>query len=136
MEFIPVNKYLCHIIDQYVNVDIDDLVSYIPKFRSYNEVKIKNDLSLTDIIVKSIHRGYRGITVHCDYIMINKHLESMKTNNILIENYLNIYYYSFLKDERNLPLCDFLCLDIIVYDEICELKYEKSMYKNFPIQML
>jgi len=52
MEFIPVNKYLCCIIDQDANVDIDQMITHIPTTRINISLDLKPGLTIMDIIIR------------------------------------------------------------------------------------
>ena len=112
------NKYLINIIDQYNFIDIKNLTKDIPKNMNiiYNTSFILNDLlTIEDIIVKCIHRGFKGFTVGKEYdFLIDEIDKKMSKNIIKIKHSGHKYLYSFIEDNRDMWFIDILKLENVI----------------------
>jgi hypothetical protein len=114
MEFIPVNKYLCRIIDQYANVNLNQMITHMPKTRTGKQFIIKHGLTLMDIVIKANQQGYKGFTIPIIYDQAIREINLLEQNsNININKFLNRLVYQIKDDKRDLYNCDFLSLDNI-----------------------
>src|SRR5271156_5552827 len=98
---LKLNKYLIQIIDSYNTINVDELISYIPKTQIKNILILREKYTLTDLIIKSINCGYKGFWIYQNDKLTCDHFESQ-----LLKNHIskfvngNINCYSFEKDER------------------------------------
>lgn len=98
---IKLNKYLIRIIDSYNTINVDELISYIPKTQIKNILILRENYTITDLIIKSINCGYKGFWIDQIDQCSCEAFESQ-----LLKNYIskfvkgNINCYSFEKDKR------------------------------------
>ena len=109
------NKYLIRIIREYNEIDIDKLVSKIPKEKIWCDNILKEDYTIEDLIIKSIINGFQGFYVHVKSELAQHYIKQcdLNINTTKFERESKIGFY-FTKDERNLKIryVDILALDI------------------------
>lgn len=111
------NKYLINIIDQYNYIDFEKLITYQPKEYEATNFILNKDLTIEDIIIKSIQRGYGGFYICKNYTFLVDPINKMLNKNI---NKIDVfkshtYQYTFKNDKRNhLSIIDILKLENVV----------------------
>lgn len=117
------NKYLINIIDEYSIINIE-------KLKKYNESKVykqlsytlNKDLTIEDIIIKAIHRGYCGFTIAKFYQnLINEIDKLISVSQILTNDKLkkyqtfNSFQYWIPTKNKDLHVLDIINMENVVF---------------------
>jgi len=110
------NKYLINIIDQYNTINIYDLTKEIPKFRYNSIFRLDKNFTTDDVLIKSIHRGYKGFYINKYYEVLIRDIDKTLNENInKTTRDIDIFYY-YGNDYRNYSMyIDILKIDNVVY---------------------
>ena len=108
------NKYLINIIDQYNFIDIKNLIKDVSD--KDMTPHLNKNLTIEDIIIKSIQLGYKGFLVSDLFETICEELDNLLINSKLIDKEINSnhYFYYFEGDKRNMFCIDIMRLENVV----------------------
>lgn len=122
MNYLHLNKYLIQIINNYIIVDIDKLITTKLNKKTIFRSFLRCIYTIEDLIIKCIHYGYRGFYINSstnkdNEILVN-YINSLSNENIEIRNQNHQIFYSFLKDQRKLTYLDIFKLDIFKHEKL------------------
>lgn len=122
MEYLKntLNKNIYNIIYNYLDQSEDHLTKLVNKIKHRYMPHIK-DLSLLDLLCKTIHYGYDGICIHKSnkqYIeSANNYIKKSGLNYIVIENDNDSTLF-YIKSDRPVHVINITALNLNKYDII------------------
>lgn len=118
-----INKYINEIIINYTFPNHKKLISEIPKIKIEYGINFNTDLTIDDILIKSIQLGYKGVRIPILDEYIIKYIDNICHQQIISQMAEHYKYYWYKDDDRYLKYVNIDKLDHVFF-------YKTHIIKN------